>query len=473
MQYKKVLLILSLFPFSQVSAQNRIGTGAAKELYQLHCANCHGQDLRGGLGSNLIEGNYKEIGDDLSFLEYVKKGNLEKGMPGYEALFDDAEIRSLEIYIIEERQKAEAEGRTVPQDTDGTYSAGGYKYTVETVYEDLDNPWSINFLPDGSFLVTEKAGSLKWIREGTSHEISGLPEVWDNGQSGLMEVAAHPNYTNNGWIYLTLGASPGESDKRAVAMTKVVRGRINEAYKWVDEEVLFEVDIDLQQSGRVHFGSRIVFDKGYLFFGIGDRGAMDMAQDLSKPNGKIHRIFDDGRVPADNPFASNPDAYPTVWSYGHRNPQGLDMDPTTGLLWESEHGPRGGDEINVVEPGLNYGWPVITYGMNYNGKPISGLTEKEGMEQPKHYWTPSIAVCGIDFYEGDLFPDWKGNLLVGGLASKELHRLVIKDNRVVEDQILLKDVGRVRDVASGPDGAIYLVLNGPSKVVRLAPEAMN
>tara|TARA_B110000037_G_scaffold217209_1_gene277788 strand:- start:1605 stop:2210 length:606 start_codon:yes stop_codon:yes gene_type:complete len=189
-----------------------------------------------------------------------------------------------------------------------------------------------------------------------------------------------------------------------------------------------------------------------------------MAQDLTRPNGKIHRIHDDGRIPTDNPFVDVPDAYPSIWSYGHRNPQGLDLDPSTGLLWACEHGPRGGDETNLIEAGKNYGWPLITYGMNYNGSPMTDKTHQEGLEQPKHYWTPSIAVCGIDFYEGHNFPQWKNNLFVTGLSAQELQRLVIKDNQVVETEIVLKNQGRARDVLSAPDGHLYIILNEKTPV---------
>ena len=194
---------------------------------------------------------------------------------------------------------------------------------------------------------------------------------------------------------------------------------------------------------------------------------------IRRPNGKIHRIHDDGRIPKDNPFVKKRGAYKSVWSYGQRNPQGLDMDPSTGLLWETEHGPRGGDEVNVVRPGVNYGWPEITYGMNYNGTPMTDETAREGMEQPKHYWVPSIAVCGIDFYEGNKFSEWTGDLLVSGMASQELHRLVIQDGKVVQDEIILKGINRVRDVLSGPDGYIYVSLNtkGPNygELYRIKP----
>ena len=208
-------------------------------------------------------------------------------------------------------------------------------------------------------------------------------------------------------------------------------------------------------------------------FSIGDRGRQDMAQDITRPNGKIHRIHDDGRIPTDNPFADRPGAYASIWSYGHRNPQGLDIDPSTGELWETEHGPRGGDETNKIRPGLNFGWPVITYGMNYNGSPMTDSTSQEGMEQPMHYWVPSIASCGIDFYEGNRFYNWKNNLFVSGMASQELHRLTIEDGEVVDDEIVLKNQGRVRDVANGPDGYLYVSLTSgtPAKgrIYRLVP----
>ena len=243
--------------------------------------------------------------------------------------------------------------------------------------------------------------------------------------------------------------------------------------RWTDEETLFTVDGALHTSSGVHFGSRFVFDDGFVFFGIGDRGRQDQAQDLGRPNGKVFRIHDDGRVPADNPFVDVDGALPAIWSYGHRNPQGMDLEPATGLLWESEHGPRGGDDINVVGKGLNYGWPVITHGMNYNGTPITDETHREGMEQPKLHWTPSIAVAGIDFYEGDAFPAWTGKLLAGGLASEALHLLTVADGAVTADEIVLKDQGRIRDVASGPDGLIYLLLNGGDprrgRIVRMTP----
>lgn len=470
MRYFTLIFLLLISTFSHAFAQNRIGTGEVDKLYKSICASCHGEDLHGGLGGSLLDlDTWKHVGKTTSFLNYVKEGNLEMGMPPFGGALTDPQIRSLEIYINEMRQKTARAGTSLVEEQDGVYSAGGYQFKVETIVAEANKPWSIAFLPDGSALVTDRDGALQVLKDGElSEPIKHTPEIWLAGQGGLLEVALHPEYVKNDWVYLSFSASGGKVQNKAVGMTKVVRGRIVN-HAWTDQEVLFEVPVELQRSGGAHFGSRFVFKDGYLFFGIGDRGAQDMAQDLSRPNGKIHRIYDDGRVPKDNPFVDVPKAYPTIWTYGNRNPQGLDLHPQTGEIWESEHGPRGGDEINVMERAKNYGWPVITFGMNYNGKPITAITEKAGMEPPSHYWTPSIAVCGIDFYEGDAFPDWEHDLLVGGLASEELHRLQIKEGKVLSDEIILHDIGRVRDVASGPDGFIYLLLDRPGKIVRLVP----
>jgi len=221
----------------------------------------------------------------------------------------------------------------------------------------------------------------------------------------------------------------------------------------------------------VHFGCRIVFDKaGHLYFAMGDRGAQTQAQDVKLPNGKTHRINRDGSIPTDNPFVSNSAAYPSVFSYGNRNMQGMAIDPKTDKLWATEHGPQGGDELNLIEAGNNYGWPVITFGKNYNGSPVTEITEKEGMEQPRVDWTPSPAMCGLDFVTGDLFPKWNNNLLAGALKFQEVKRLVIENDKVVKEEVIVKNMGRVRDVAVGPDGAIYVVLNGQNRIVRLTPK---
>ncbi len=451
--------------------QNRIGTGAVEELYQQYCMSCHGEDLTGGLGGSLIDASsWKVVGENTSFIEYVKMGNPSFGMPAFEEALTEPEIRSLQIYIDEMRQRASREtGMPLVHKEGEVFMAGGHNFRLETVVDGLALPWSIAFLGQDKALITERSGSLRvWSKGKLSEPVEGTPEVVARGQGGLLEVAVHPDYTKNGWIYLGLSAGAPSNDDANSSMTKIVRGRIV-GNRWQDEATIFEVPAEFHRTAGVHFGTRFVFQDGYLFFSIGDRGAQDQAQDLTRPNGKIHRIHDDGRVPKDNPFVETAGAYPTIWTYGNRNPQGLDAHPVTGAIFESEHGPRGGDEINLMERGNNYGWPVITYGMNYNGKPITEKTAATGMEQPLHYWTPSIAVCGMDFYEGDAFPKWINDLFVGGLASQELHRLVIEGNRVMSDEIILKNEGRVRDVASSPDGLLYVVLNGPDRIVRLVP----
>jgi glucose/arabinose dehydrogenase len=465
-------IVLSLLVASTtVYAQNRIGTGAVEALYQQNCMSCHGPDLNQGLGGSLLDQSaWKRVGTDVSFIEYVKEGNLAMGMPAFGDALSEPEIRSLEIYIDEMRQKtSRSEGAPVVEKVDHIYSAGGYRFRLETVVRGLNIPWSLYFLSETSALITERGGDLRvWDNGKLAAPVQGIPKVLARGQGGLMEVAAHPEYDQNGWVYLGYSATAENPEDKNAGTTKIVRGRI-ENNRWQDEEVIFEVPERFHTSAGAHFGTRFVFQDGYLFFGIGDRGAQNQAQDLTRPNGKIHRIYDDGRVPQDNPFIDMDGAYPTIWTYGNRNPQGLDAHPVTGAIFESEHGPRGGDEINLIERGRNYGWPVITYGMNYSGTPITEKTAAPGMEQPLLYWTPSIAVCGIDFYEGDAFPDWKNNLFAGGLASQEVHRLVIEDNEVVHSEIILKDEGRVRDVATGPDGYLYLVLNGPDVIARLVP----
>jgi glucose/arabinose dehydrogenase len=326
------------------------------------------------------------------------------------------------------------------------------------------------FLPDGRWLVTELKGNLRVVEKGQllPAAVEGTPRVLAVGQGGLMEVALHPDYAKNGWVYLAY-SDPAPDGARDVGLTAVVRGRIKD-HRWVEEQTVFRAPYELYRPGGVHFGCRLVFDNsGHLFFSIGERGHKEDAQNITRPNGKIHRVFDDGRIPPDNPFVGNSNAIPSIWSYGNRNPQGLDLHPVTGELWETEHGPRGGDELNCIQPGRNYGWPVITYGIDYNGTPISGFTEKEGMEQPIIHWTPSIAVCGIDFYEGDRFPKWKNNLFVTALAQQELRRVVIDGHRVTDQEVLFKNIGRLRDVANGPDGFLYVILNKPDKIVRLEP----
>ncbi len=446
------------------------GAQDVEAIYQQNCAACHGKNLQGGSGSSLVDGKWIVGGSTEDITRVIQDGLPDRGMPPWKGGLSAEAIRGLVIYIQEQEQAYQSEQLDSKlAATSGVFSAQGETFELQTLAE-LDGVlWSLAFLPDGSALITAREGQLWHYRDGALTEIEGLPEVWARGQGGLLEVGVHPDYSENGWVYLSFSQS---TDREDAAMTAVVRGRIKEG-QWREQQTLFSTDADLHSTSRSHFGSRFVFDQGYLFFGIGDRGQKALAQDLSRPNGKMFRIHDDGRIPKDNPFVDTKKALPEIWSYGHRNPQGMAKHPQTGQLWASEHGPRGGDEINLVEPGVNYGWPVITYGMNYDGTPITSLTKKAGMAQPKLYWVPSIAVAGIDFYQGGAFSGWQNRMLVAGMASEELHLITLDGTEIVADDIILKGQGRIRDVNVGPDGHIYLLLNfrgeDKGRIVRMSP----
>jgi len=344
-----------------------------------------------------------------------------------------------------------------------------YTLNVDVLAEGLENPWAIDFIDTQTALITEQSGDVHMIEGGRlrAEPVAGLPEALYAGQGGMLDVAVDPDYQDNGWIYLAYSHALGEGDNRP-AMTRVVRGHIrNNA--WTDQQVLFEAPHDTYRTSRHHYGSRIVFDaEGRLYFSIGDRGAQSQAQDLSRPNGKVHRIHRDGSIPSDNPFVGRDDALPSIFSYGHRNPQGLAIHPETDALWGVEHGPRGGDELNWIVAGRNYGWPVITYGINYDGTIITEERAREGMEQPVLYWRPSIAVSGLDVYDGQAFPYWRNHLLVGALRDQEVRLLSLAGNHVQHQEVILKNAGRVREAVTGPDGAVYVVVNAPGAILRLS-----
>ena len=345
-----------------------------------------------------------------------------------------------------------------------------HTFRVEIFATGLGVPWGLAFLPDGRLLVTEREGWLRII--GTDGAISppidGVPRVRVEGQGGLMDVALHPQYAETGWIYLSYSDPLPGPLGGMLSYTAISRGRL-QAERLVDVEVVYRAPDQFYTRHSHHYGSRIVFDReGYLYFAIGDRGQRSLAQNVKLPHGKIHRLHDSGGVPADNPFVGRDGAIPSVWSYGHRNPQGLALHPATGQLWAAERGPKG-DELNHVRRGLNYGWPVITYGINYDGTPITDQTHAEGMEQPQTYWMPSIAVCGIDFYTGEHFGNWQNDLLATSLRFNRLHRLRLAGTEVVHEEIVYQGQSRMRDVQTGPDGAIYLAVEDPGRILRLVP----
>lgn len=342
------------------------------------------------------------------------------------------------------------------------------RLSYEIVTTGLQHPWSIAFLPGGDMLVTELGGQLRLIyKSGKLHPqpIAGLPQIRQYGQGGLLDVVLHPDFDDNRWVYFSF-AEAGQGG----AGTSVVRGKLK---KHRLEAVEFIYRLTPKTRSRQHFGSRLIFDpEGNLYITLGDRGDRPRAQRLNDPAGSLLRIKDDGSIPPNNPFVGEREAKPEIFSYGHRNIQGAALHPHTGELWVHEHGPQGGDEINIPRPGFNYGWPVITYGVNYViGTKIGEGTHKEGMVQPIYYWVPSIAPSGMAFYTGDQFTKWKGDLFVGSLKFNQLVRLELKDEKVTHEERLLTNLfGRIRDVRQGPDGLIYLLTDEyDGKLIRLIP----
>jgi len=354
------------------------------------------------------------------------------------------------------------------QDRPAVINSEKHSFRVVTLLTALENPWSVAFLPDGRMLVTERAGRLRLVGQDFRLDpkpIAGLPDVVSQGQGGLFDVVLHPEYAQNGWIYWAYNAPGAGGWGTALARGKLQGSRMTEV------QVLFSMQPKTRSSQ--HFGGRIVFDKaGMLYLTLGDRGDKDRAQKLDDHAGSVIRLHDDGRVPTDNPYAKRAGALPEKWTLGNRNMQGAALHPKTGELWTHEHGPQGGDEVNVMRSGLNYGWPVITYGVNYGfGTRIGEGQTKPGMVQPLHLWVPSIAPSGMAFVSGSKFPQWTDDLLVGALRDQVLVRLELDGEKVVREERLLQGlVGRIRDVRMGPDGLVYLLTDdAQGALLRLEP----
>jgi len=464
-------LIFMAVQCSQASADGNANNGSdgndrAAQLYDRYCATCHGTDLRGGNAQSLLDGIW-QFGDGEGYVRRnIQFGIPHLGMPSYEGVLSEQEIRLLVDYLYEEQEKA---GVVKPDPPDSLESID-YTLKCDVWVDNLDIPWAIVFLSADTALITERPGTLRMVVDDRLVEepVTGTPEVLHEGQGGLLDVNIDNDYGKNGWIYLSYSheiEKRGGQD-RPPAMTRIVRGRIKEL-QWVDEQVIYEAPPETYRTTRHHYGNRIVFDKkGYLYFSIGDRGAQDQAQDPARPNGKIHRIRPDGSIPDDNPYIG--EGLPSLYTLGNRNPQGVSVHPVTDEVWAAEHGPLGGDELNLIRKGVNYGWPVITYGRNYNGTIISEHTHREGYAQPNFYWKPSTAVCGIEFYQGKEFPKWENKLLVCALKYEDVRLLNIYEDRVMHEEVILKNFGRVRDVGMDPEGRVYVVVNEPDRVLRLS-----
>lgn len=445
--------------------------------YNDQCSKCHGVNGEGGGGGTPSLNTVDKFDQkwDKPFFDAIKKGVPSMGMDAYGETNSDELIWGLVVHIRELQGRALRAANGSPRAVNGVFKGTRADYKVETVIgqgNGLKTPWGIDWLPDGTMLVTNRPGTLSVVRGGSVvGQVTGIPRSVEIGQGGLMEVAVHPGYSKNGWIYLGYTEPKQGSDREG--MTKIVRGKLTWSGSnatWGSQQTIWETTQDNYSGAGVHFGNRIVFDNGKVFFSTGERGQQDRAQQLNRPNGKIHRVNDDGSIPADNPFVNVEGAVKSVWSFGHRNPQGLVMG-LDGRLWDTEHGPRGGDELNLIQKSKNYGWPLVAYSINYNDSADWTPWPKDGKEivQPVFRWMPSIGACGLDVVDGPAFPQWKGDLVAGGLSGANVDRIRTKDGKLVEREELIHGMGRVREVATGPDGFVYVALNQPDMIVRIVP----
>lgn len=422
--------------------------------YDKYCLGCHFSDFGWFKNRQWKYGNSQN-----DIYNSIKKGYPDYGMPSFDSALSDQEIKDLATFILNNLSKTSNTGGQNPN----AIKTEKINIELQTVIQGLDSPWGMVFLPNGDILVSERAGKIIRFANGNKvAEIQGVPEVHADGQGGLFDLRLHPDFTNNGMIYFAYNSPSDQGWNTAVMRAKLQDNSL------VNQQVIFKAVPDTRSN--IQFGGRITFDgKGHVFVSTGDCGDQNKAQDLSNDWGKIHRLNDDGSIPSDNPFVNQSGARPNIWSYGHRNPEGLIYNTTTGVLWEHEHGPMGGDELNIIEKGKNYGWPVITYGRNYDGSVISNLTSKPGMEQPVTYWTPSIAPSGMDFVYGSIYKPWEGNILLGSLKFKYVVRCELSGNSVSHQEIMFRNIGRLRNVVMGPDRYIYIATELPGTIYKLVP----
>ena len=431
------------------------------------CAGCHG----GGRAPNLFDEAWLSKTDDARIGHAIKNGVTGTEMPAFASGLTDLQVFQLIAHI----RTATANARPAPAfvaNPDGAVVRSSKQpFKIELVADGLMTPWALAALPDGRLLLTERDGRLRVIDKGKlSEPVTGVPKTHVQQDGGYFDIEIHPDFARNRWIYLAYSeGQPGyvppdplpSPPPLVPSMTVIVRGRLSEKNEWTDQQVIYRAPANLYTTNGAHYGCRMIFDRqNHLFFSIGERGNQVNSQDLAKPLGKIHRVNDDGSVPADNPFLNTPGAVPTIWSYGHRNPEGFAWDPVTSILWESEHGPNSADEINIIEKGHNYGWAVASKA----AQPGVELS-KPGMDDPIVYFTPTFAPAGIAFYTGSRYPGWKNtSLFVTGLRGQALRRLEIKGREVVSQEVLFNQFGRVRDLVQAPDGYFYVALQDPTGV---------
>jgi aldose sugar dehydrogenase len=464
-----ILVVITTFIMCQTNGNKTTSASAnerfpnAAEKYRTICSSCHGQKVDAFVDRQWKHGTHRD-----SLIKSITFGFVGKEMPAFGETFKPAEIAELADYIqnsIEDGKKYKFSEKP----KSNVFVQSSMTVKLDTVASGMKNPWGIAFLPDGGMLVTDRNGDFYRLdKNRVKTKIEGAPKVLEEMQGGLLDVELHPKFAENGFIYLSYSKFK-DSASGVWSTTAVMRAKLD-GNKLSDQRDIF-VALPYHKT-RYHYGSRLEFDKnGYLYITVGDRAQHGdlLPQKLNNDMGKVHRIFDDGRVPSDNPFFKNDTARKTIFSYGHRNPQGMAMHPTTGEMWTHEHGPRGGDEINISQRGKNYGWPVISYGINYDGTVLTPLTEKQGLEQPMIYWLPSIGPSGATFVTGDRYKAWKGDFLVGSMRFEYLNRCKVEGNKVVQQEMLLKNIGRVRFVEMGHDGYIYVGVEQPGFVFRLLP----
>ena len=509
-QYLKLCLIvipiaLIKVPAAFAQAEAYSGVTASMELFQENCSVCHGENLEGAPQGTPLRGELRRGDSMADIIASISDGYEASGMPTWRDTFSAAQIRNVAMYILETR--ANVDYVTSNFDMPLSIPEGGIEseledFRLETVVDDLDPlPFSIEPLPDGRLLLTEKTKGVRIIGANgeKSDFIRGTPQAYDDiyrldnrldierGMGWLFDIALHPNYEENGWIYLHFTDRCDDCNDMSqetgspVSMNKLVRGKIEEG-EWIEQETIWRADLEHYTGGYdVVAGGRVAFDNaGHVYFTVGAKGGNNQfgIQDLSTPWGKIHRVNDDGSIPEDNPFANRDEVYRSIYTYGHRSPQGLEFDTANGELWGSEHGPRGGDEVNRLLPGRNYGWPLYSLGMNYDGTPVEYVTdlgttfELSDIEQPVVDLTPSPAVSSFIITTSDQFPQWNGDFLVGSLKARSLFRIRIENNRLVHRETLFEGIGRIRDIEQGYNGDIYLLLEHGSggQIVRLVPD---
>jgi glucose/arabinose dehydrogenase len=458
----------------------------AQEIFTGTCASCHSNNLTGGRGPSLLTQEFLNTHSDEQIVHTVTEGIPNSPMPAFKTMFTASEISQIPAFLRIRGGMLKGRPPSVTPDPNGkVIKSQKQTFKIETVARGLDQPWGLAFLPDGRMIFTERAGRLRFLDKNgkMSAPVKGTPRVFVRQDGGMFDIAINPDFVHNGWYYLSYSSVPvgyvpaPDSDKAPnlapPTMTVLVRGHINKKNEWVDEQTLFHAPDEMYTTTSDHYGTRFLFDgKGHMFWSIGERHDMQMSQNLASPLGKIHRMNEDGSIPADNPFVHTPGADPSIWTYGNRNSEGLAFDPVTGLLWETENGPVGGDEINILEPGKNYGWGVVSMGL----EPGINRQYALGMTPPIAWYNPAVAPSGTIFYTGDRYPGWKNNMFIATMTGQKFLRVEIKDRTVVAQEAVFEGFGRVRASAIGPDGLLYVLLqnrNGDStggSIVRLVPQ---